>query len=185
MAKSCEICTHPYKARIEAAMLDGMPDAHIASLFELPISQVRRHKHKCASYTMTTDEFDKAVLAELQRVNTPEAIEAIEHFKRPASIQDALSIREADLVAGAMKDYMVTVKQLGDRIQTIIGAMDTEEGMYQARGLLSKSICDLYVQAGAEVRQCAKTLSDMQKQKDTVSIEGAPIIQILPRTPNT
>ncbi len=182
----CPICKDPRRPQIEAAMLDGMTNQQIAVLFGVTANAVRHHKITCASYTMPVSEFDLEVQRELQKhiSESPEAVEALEGFKRPASLQDALKLREADLVAETMKEHMVTFKMLGSKIKGIINDMGDEEGDYKARGKLSKTICELYTQTGAEIRQCAKTLADMQKQKDTSIAEanGAPIIQILGRS---
>ena len=180
----CSICQHPSRMYIDSALLDGLPVATVAKQFDISTHALRKHRTECVAYTMSSSEFDMEVrelLKKEARVH-PEAVEALEGFDRMPSISQTLQLREADLLSDTMKEYMVTLKLLGEQVKGIIHEMQNEEGRYKARGLLSKNICELYIAAGAEVRQCAKALSDMQRGKDGMPEgNGAPIIQIIGR----
>ncbi len=193
----CSVCGHKKRVAIETAMLSGQPLAIIAEDYNIDVNELRNHQRKCSSYTMSLDEFDLAVARELENIaanhSTPEHVVEAEkalHMlqsqqkeKRGApteSIQRQVALREVDLLAESAREFMRTLKNLGNKINDVIEMYGVDDTGLYAKNMLSKAVVDLYVLAGAEVRQTVKTMADIQKQKaDTGLLGDAGVPQVI------
>lgn len=52
MPRTCTICNHKERAKIEAALVDGASFRHIASQFRVGYKSVERHKENCLTTTL-------------------------------------------------------------------------------------------------------------------------------------
>lgn len=155
----CCICNHKNRTDIESALLAGQAPATIAKHYEVPEGALENHRQNCSVYLMSLDEFDLQVAEELEALNHPGATA----LKKPGSIQRQLGLKEADLLANMAQEYMVTLKNLGRKLNRIISILDTPEGAVMGQRVLRKPVCDMYVQMGGEIRQAVRTMAEIDK----------------------
>lgn len=81
------------------------------------------------------------------------------------SLARQLKIKEADALATLQEEYLCTVRETGDfirsTIQDAVNAGEPAEKVAVSR-LVTKPLVELYVGAGAEVRNNAKTLAELK-----------------------
>lgn len=75
------------------------------------------------------------------------------------SITRQLKLREADMLTSVAEEYMETLNHLGARINKFV---NNDEVKFEK--LLTKSVVDLYLGVGSEIRQTIKTLAELNSQ---------------------
>jgi len=156
---------------IEGAMLAGQHLAKIAKFYNLNYAELKNHRDTCARYVLSLDEFDQMVLQELQKSNYGTS-SAGESLQLPGSIQRNLKLREGDILAATAQEYMVTLKNLGRKINKFIDNADTPDGMSAQQRFLRKPVMDAYVMIGGEIRQTIKTMADIDRMLNAAEPES-------------
>lgn len=139
MSAICPICESNHRHSIETAMLDGKP-----------IEQV---------YMNYKQSIPKLTMDQLK-------IHAVCHFKTPVSdngesIATKLAFSEAQTLTTSCNEYMATLQRLGQVIDKKL--TDVENGDSTAQQALSKSLVDLYLGTGNQIRETVKLLTDAYK----------------------
>ena len=144
---NCPICNHPNRAAIEIAVLNCSSDKNsktlqaIADEYRVSLNDLKIHMVMHA--TMGISSLDSQAPDEA-----------------PTTIARKCKVREADILGQVVNEYLVTMKNLGRRINHTLQS-DYEE--VQAEKLITKPITDLYIGLGGEIRATVKTLSDLDQ----------------------
>lgn len=145
---SCVICKHPLRAEIENALLSISSEnkdinlGSIAKEYKVTANDLKVHALMHSSMGMTSEEIP--------------------------TIARQLKLKEADILAAVVNEYMVTLKTVGRRIQVL-----SKDGAFEK--FVTKAIVDLYLGAGSEIRASVKTLAELNnilKGPDSGSASG-------------
>jgi len=156
----CDICTNPDRVDIESAILAGQPITSVAKFYNLNRAKLQHHIEICSSYLLSLDEFDNLVATEIC------STQPVTERTFPGSIQRQLKLKEADLLAASAQEYMITLKNIGRKINHYVDNSDDAEGLANQQRFLRKPIMDAYVMIGSEIRQTVRTLAELQKLLD-------------------
>lgn len=162
----CCICNHDQRTDIESALLAGQTVEAVADFYKVNTKALENHKCNCSIYLMSLDEFDQEVASQLVNLNHPGG----QTLVQPGSIQRQLKLKEADLLAATAQEYMVTLKNLGRKINKALN--DFEEEPMLSQMLLKKATCDMYVQIGGEIRQTVRTMAELSQLLNADSDES-------------
>lgn len=132
---SCSICAHYKRAEIENAILNMSPENT-----ELTLESIAK------DYNVQLNELKIHALMHTQIVTGAPG--------EQTSIARQLKLKEADILASVVTEYMVTLKSIGRRIN----ALTYQENFEQ---LLSKPVVELYLGTGGEIRSTVKTLAEL------------------------
>ena len=148
----CAICNHPDRAAIEIAVLNCTGDKNsltlqqIANNYNVSLNELKIHMVMHA--TMGIHSLDD-----------PDPTDSTSTETEPKStIARKCKVREADVLGEVINEYLVTMKNLGRRINKSLQS-DFEE--VQAEKMITKPITDMYLGLGGEIRNTVKTLSDL------------------------
>lgn len=148
---NCPICNHPNRAAIEIAVLNCSSDKNsktlqaIADEYRVSLNDLKIHMVMHATMGISS----------LDSQDTNETAD-----EAPTTIARKCKVREADILGQVVNEYLVTMKNLGRRINHTLQS-DYEE--VQAEKLITKPITDLYIGLGGEIRATVKTLSDLDQ----------------------
>lgn len=161
----CKVCEHANRAQIESALLNMSSDnkaitvATIAAQYELKVEEVKAHALWHAPMVM-----------EYQG----------EEAEPQDSITRKLKIREADMLRAVAEEYMVTLKSVGRKINTVMSpSADGDIDGLLAIKLLTRPIVDLYVGVGGEIRATIKTLAELNQLLNGPDPNGSSGLQAL------
>ena len=133
---NCKICNHPDRAHIENALL-GMSSEDIEETL----------KAVAQEYNVTVNELKVHALMHAQMGVTTSSSDS-------SSIARQLKLKEADILASVVNEYMVTLKAVGRRINALTVQDNFER-------LLSKPVVELYLGTGGEIRHTVRTLAEL------------------------
>ena len=108
-------------------------------------------------------------------------VHAVTHVKIPdgadnESIATRLAVKEADALSDTCTEYMATLKRLGAAIdKQITGVENGEIALGQA---LSKSVVDLYLGTGNQIRETVRLLIEAEKDMNAAEAEGGNVSSI-------
>lgn len=142
---TCPICEHPQRTAIENAVLSCSSDhdsetlQDIADEYNISLNALKVHMVMHAS---------------LGFVNRQEDDQPVDTLARKCKV------READILSEVANEYLVTLKNLGRRINKHLSS-DSEE--VQAEKLITKPIADMYIGIGGEIRATVKTISELDQ----------------------
>ena len=114
MPRTCTICTHPDRAAIDVALLDGAPFRHIAARYRVSTGALQRHRldHLPASLTKAAGVAEEAtatgLLARLRTLNA-ETADVLKQAK--CSADHALRLKA---IARAEKQIELEGRLLGE-----------------------------------------------------------------------
>lgn len=157
----CSICNHPDRAEIENAILsltsDSPPNGlvtieSIAERFDVSLQDLKMH---ALFHTPMVGDADVS------------KFEVVSEEQPRESLTRKMKLREADLLSTVGNEYLVTLKTLGRRINTIVqvSPIDVEDVEAQIRcaKMLTKPMVDLYIGLGSEIRQTVKTMAELDR----------------------
>lgn len=149
---SCSICNHVNRAAIEIAVLNCSSDKNsqtlqqIADEYHISLNDLKVHMVMHATMGLNDLEFDSTTDGTAKEP-TP-------------TIARKCKVREADILGEVVNEYLVTMKNLGRRINHTL-LSDPEE--VQAEKLITKPITDMYIGLGGEIRATVKTLGELNQ----------------------
>lgn len=149
---SCSICNHVNRAAIEIAVLNCSSDKNsktlqqIADEYHISLNDLKIHMVMHATMGLNDLEFDSTTDGTTKEP-TP-------------TIARKCKVREADILGEVVNEYLVTMKNLGRRINHTL-LSDPEE--VQAEKLITKPITDMYIGLGGEIRATVKTLGELNQ----------------------
>jgi len=155
---------------MESALMAGQSISAVAKFYCTNYQALKAHKENCAPYLLSLDEYDALVLEELNKATNPN--EAATGVKLPGSLQRQLGLREGDILAAMMQEYLITLKNIGRKINKFVNESDTAEGLSAQARFLRKPIMDAYTLMGGEIRQTAKTMAEIDKMLNAPEIES-------------
>lgn len=137
---ACKICTHEKRAEIENALLSISTDNTAVTLqtisenYHVTVNDLKLHAlmHAPMGYVDRGDEQD--------------------------SIARKIKLKEADMLNAVVNEYMVTLKNVGRRINKLANDSDVDL-MFEK--ILSKPVTDLYIGLGGEIRATVKTMAEL------------------------
>ena len=135
---TCKICSHPNRIEIEHAMLNLSTDFKTVTLDTI-----------ASSYQVSTNDLKVHAL-----MHTPLGISE----EPNDSISRKIKLKEADMLMNVANEYMVTLKNVGRRINAL--ALADPESLSFER-MLSKPMTDLYLGLGGEIRSTVKAIADL------------------------
>lgn len=138
----CPICEHEKRFEIEQAILHISQTCtieSIADVYDVSVQAIKEH----------------AILH-----NTVGDICGFDSDGEVSSLAKQVKQKEAAMVAEVMSEYLVTLKNVGRRINRFAFS-EVDDVRFEK--LLNKPIVDLYLGLGSEIRQTAKTLADINQ----------------------
>ena len=150
---ACPVCVHEKRAEIENAILNiGSENSeytltNIAELYGLQEQDLRVH-------ALMHNPLGTAVEAGVGR----------------DSLARRLKLKEADMLSAAANEYMVTLKNVGRKINAL-AAEGQDPGVLSR--MLTKSVADLYLGLGSEIRSTVKTLAELELELNGAANSGA------------
>ena len=170
MPDSCMICNHPKRDEIENALLtmvfDAPPNASnsieaIADQYKVSLEELKMH---AMFHTPLVGDGDVASIN--QKTATVDNADGNVTTSRD-SLTRKIKLREADMLATVGREYLVTLKTMGRRINKLaqISSIDVEDEEKQLKlaKLLTKPMVDLYIGLGGEIRQTVKTMAELDR----------------------
>ena len=170
MPDSCMICNHPKRDEIENALLtmvfDAPPNASnsieaIADQYSVSLEELKMH---AMFHTPLVGDGDVASIN--QKTATVDNADVNVATSRD-SLTRKIKLREADMLATVGREYLVTLKTMGRRINKLaqISSIDVEDEEKQLKlaKLLTKPMVDLYIGLGGEIRQTVKTMAELDR----------------------
>ena len=156
----CSICSRSDRADIENAVLSistdtGLTIEQIAEQYKCDLAELRTHALFHAPLVAPYDVVSK----------DGESKDAPPEGK--TSLARKLRLREADILATVNNEYLVTLKNMGRRINKLansssIDIEDAEKAVALAK-LLTKPMVDLYIGLGGEIRQNVKAMAEVDR----------------------
>lgn len=136
MSAVCAVCESEHRHQIEMDLLNGEALENILV------------KYKNVIPKLTMDQLK---------------IHAVCHIQMPQSssgesIATKLAFSEAQVLTTSCNEYMATLQRLGQVIDKQLSVVENGEGTIQQA--LSKSLVDLYIGAGTQIRETVKLLTD-------------------------
>lgn len=145
MLDDCLICSHPKVAEIEQALLGGMPVERVADQYEVSVDELKMH----ACFHVAGIGAD--VMGESNQ----------------DSLTRKMKLREADMLSTVSKEYLSTLRAMSRRINKLAevggSSADDDEKQMKLSKLLTKSMVDLYIGLGTEIRQTVKTMAELDR----------------------
>lgn len=170
MPDSCMICNHPKRDEIENALLTMVfgapPNASnsieaIADQYSVSLEELKMH---AMFHTPLVGDGDVASIN--QKTTTVDNADVNVTTSRD-SLTRKIKLREADMLATVGREYLVTLKTMGRRINKLaqISSIDVEDEEKQLKlaKLLTKPMVDLYIGLGGEIRQTVKTMAELDR----------------------
>lgn len=139
---SCSICTHSKLAEIEQKLLSITDESANATLEQI-----------ASEYKVSVQEVKYHAL-----VHGPLPVMSEGDSMKRESLARNLKLREADYLASVLSQYMVTLKDVGDRLHA--RANSDEDFVFEK--LLTKPVVDLYIGLGSEIRSTVKTMAELE-----------------------
>lgn len=145
MTSDCPICNSPDVLEIEQALMCGQSVEDVASQFSVSIDQLKVHAcfHVAGLGAEVIGEGNKDSLAR------------------------KMKLREADMLSVVSKEYLGTLRTMGKRINKLASVsgidVEDEEKQLKLSKLLTKSMVDLYIGLGTEIRQTVKTMAELDR----------------------
>lgn len=155
----CKICNHSNRMDIESSIL-RMTEDHEQTIDDI-----------AAQYKCDVDELKTHALFHTPLVRAcdldPDYVEKPQPFNSAThdSLTRQMKLREADLLSEVANNYLLTLKNVGRRINKMaqvvsIDAEDEEKEVKLAK-LLTKPMVELYLGTGGEIRQTVKTMAEI------------------------
>lgn len=133
---NCKICTHPNRGEIELSILNLSDTITVETISqEFEVSEEDVRMHALMHSPLNTDSDEADTLAK------------------------QIKLREAEMLSRTAHDYLITMTSIGRRIRYYSENQDALIGK-----LMSKSVVDLYLGCGAEIRQTVNALSDLNSK---------------------
>lgn len=150
---TCSICNHPKRAEIEqACLLRSFDDAGVT---------LRDIANK---YNVDLKDLQVHVLMHIPLVSgATEVVQATE------SIAGRIKMREADILRQVMEDSLVTFRNLGSKINTIVSSHTSENPTLSQ---INKAVTDLYLGTSQSIRDTAEKLVRMDLAVNGEKDEG-------------
>lgn len=140
---TCAICDHAKRSEIESALLNMDPTSSnmsvkaIAEHFGVKEQELKIHAMMHAPMGISDQDFDT----------------------NRESIVRGVKKREIEMLEQVANEYLVTLKNVGRKINSITSQSDD----ITFGKLISKSVADLYINTGAEIRQTVKAIADVDQ----------------------
>lgn len=149
---SCPVCQHANRAEIENAILNIGPDnpactlTSIAAQYNLKEQDIRIHAlmHNPLGASLDADNGKD-------------------------SLARRIKLKEADMLSVAANEYMVTLKNVGRKINAL--ATEEQDVSVLSR-MLTKSMADLYLGLGGEIRSTVKTMAELDIELNGAANSG-------------
>lgn len=172
----CRVCQHSQRADIENMLLEltdkekGITVESIAEEYGISTNELKLHAlyHTPlvrpedvevieATQPSEFDKFEPGVLV----TDVPSTQPTRDSLVRRAKL------REMDMLEAVSREYLVTLKAMGRRINKLARTSNIPEEdqdlQIQMAKMLTKPMTDLYIGLGGEIRQAVKTMSEVDR----------------------
>lgn len=133
---NCKVCTDPRRSEIELAILNIDGTITVETIAQ--------------DFEVPEDDIRMHAL-----MHTPLS----ETSAQADTLAKKIKLKEADMLSRTAHDYLITMTSIGRKIRSY---SDNEDAI--ASKLISKSVVDLYLGCGAEIRQTVNALSDLNSK---------------------
>lgn len=133
----CKICTHEKRAEIENVLLNKSPSvsiSDIAEAYDVPEDELKVHALYHSPLGMSDEE--------------------------TTSIVKNLKIRESDMLSEVAMEYLVTLKGLGRKINSVM--TEDVDPVVVSRSL-GKSTVEMYLGLGSEIRKTVVAIAEIDQ----------------------
>lgn len=139
---ACIVCSHDKRSEIENALLSISSDNKAVTLETI-----------AQAYQVTTNDLKVHAL-----MHAPMGYTERPEEDGDESIVRKLKLKEADMLSAVANEYMVTLKNVGRRINNLASKPDED---YLFERLMTKAVADLYIGLGGEIRATVKTMAEL------------------------
>lgn len=158
MSDTCRICSHADRAEIENAILNLTADS--------PSNGVSSIEMIADQYSVPLDELKMHALFHTPLISCDD-LDLTDEQPQKTSLTRKMKLKEADMLASVSREYLVTLKTMGRRInklaQTSSIDIEDEDQQMKLAKLLTKPMVDLYIGLGGEIRQTVKTMAEVDR----------------------
>ena len=127
------------------------------------------HRHQIETALLNGDSLDSVMnsFANSCKFSMDQLkVHAVSHLRVPESssnesIASRLALKEADTLAATCAEYMATLKRVGETIDSQISSV--ESGDLAIGQALTKSVVDLYLGTGNQIRETVKLLIEAER----------------------
>lgn len=161
MSDTCKVCNRADRAEIEAAILAMSPGSAKGSQFSIESIAER--------FNLDVEELKQHALFHVPVVGEDDLGLQESESKCRNSLTRKMHLREADLLSEVSNEYLVTLKNMGRRINNLLnsdvqGGLIEEERQLKTAKLLTKPMVELYLGLGVEIRSNVKAMADLDRQ---------------------
>ena len=163
----CDICKRADRAIIEGALVSMTTGAtkftieEIAEKYELDVEELKAHAlfHTplVSAADLEKDSTQVTVASEGDDANS-------DANARHGSLVRNMKLKEADMLAEVSAEYLITLKAMGRRINSLLSdAPEETDKQLKTAKLLTKPMVELYLGLGSEIRQTVKTAAEVDR----------------------
>ena len=133
----------------------------IAAEYDVDLSDLRKH---AIFHTPLLSDADVGFSSALDSADT-NMLECAQAPEPRDSIVRKMKLREADILAEVQNEYLITLKNVGRRINKLARVSDIDieddDKAFNLSKLLTKPLVDLYIGLGSEIRQTTRTMAEL------------------------
>lgn len=175
----CRVCQHNQRAEIENALLEltdrekGVTVEGIAEEYNISVNELKLHAlyHTPLVRPEDIETIEATQPNEADKFASGVLVEDIPQLTAPQPTRDSLirraKLREMDMLESVSREYLVTLKAMGRRINKLARVSnipeEDQELTVQAAKMLTKPMVDLYINLGSEIRQTVKTMTEVDR----------------------
>ena len=153
MSTCCPICNSLDRADIENAILNMTSSTSRRSIEDI-----------AKEFDVDVDALKLHAMFHTPLSNECELEGSVEQYN---SLTKSMRLRETDMLNEVAQEYLITLKNMGRRINRLVGVADSiaedDDQAFRMSKLLTKPAVDLYIGLGGEIRQTVKTISDIER----------------------
>lgn len=142
---ACKVCDSMRRAEIETALLNMDPNSDIHNLSAI-----------AKEFNVPENDLKVHVL-----MHTPLGIKENDFENKQESIAYNAKVREVYILEQVANEYLVTLKNLGNRLNCMMAASSIEDLGFEK--FVTKPVVDMYIGTGAEIRQTVKAMADVDR----------------------
>lgn len=152
---SCKVCCSTRRAEIEAALLNMDPNSETNNLAAI-----------AKAYNISENDLKVHIL-----MHSPVGVKDTDFTEEHESIAKNARVREVQVLEQVANEYVVTLKNLGNRLNCIMATSSPEDLGFEK--FVTKPIVDLYIGTGAEIRQTVRAMAEVDRLVNGPKDDGA------------
>lgn len=175
----CRVCQHSQRADIENMLLEltdkekGITVESIAEEYGISTNELKLHAlyHTPLVRPEDVEVIEATQPSEFDKFEPGVLVTDVPSTQPAQPTRDSLvrraKLREMDMLEAVSREYLVTLKAMGRRINKLARISNIPEEdqdlQIQMAKMLTKPMTDLYIGLGGEIRQAVKTMSEVDR----------------------